>query len=107
MVRDSKHLFVNLTKLQPLNDEWFRKASQEGVRQAIDAWMNGNAHNSAFPNIGKWSANGIAITESWLKQGLEPRCITRDLKWGTPVPGTYREGYENKVFYVWYDAPIG
>ena len=33
-----------------------------------------------------------------------PRQMTRDLKWGIPVP---REGYENKVFYVWFDAPIG
>ena len=40
----------------------------------------------------------------WLNEGLQPRCITRDLSWGVPVP---REGYENKVFYVWFDAPIG
>ncbi|CEI98711.1 Putative Cytoplasmic methionine-tRNA ligase Mrs1 [Rhizopus microsporus] len=53
---------------------------------------------------GGWSANGIHITESWLKEGLKPRCITRDLKWGVPVP---LEGYEDKVFYVWFDAPIG
>ena len=35
---------------------------------------------------------------------MKPRCITRDLKWGTPVP---LKGYEDKVFYVWFDAPIG
>jgi methionyl-tRNA synthetase len=29
-----------------------------------------------------------------MEQGLKVRCITRDLKWGTPVP---REGYEDKV----------
>jgi methionyl-tRNA synthetase len=39
-----------------------------------------------------------------LKEGLKGRCITRDLKWGTPIP---REDYKDKVFYVWYDAPIG
>ena len=39
-----------------------------------------------------------------MSQGLKPRCITRDLRWGTPVPA---EGYERKVFYVWFDAPIG
>jgi len=33
-----------------------------------------------------WSSNGLDITNSWLKGGLEERCITRDLKWGTPVP---------------------
>ena len=46
----------------------------------------------------------MAITEAWLNEGLKPRCITRDLKWGTPVP---LEGYTEKVFYVWFDAPIG
>jgi methionyl-tRNA synthetase len=39
-----------------------------------------------------------------LKGGLLGRCITRDLKWGTPVP---LEEFKNKVFYVWFDAPIG
>lgn len=39
-----------------------------------------------------------------MRDGLKVRCITRDLKWGTAVP---REGYEDKVFYVWFDAPIG
>lgn len=53
---------------------------------------------------GGWSANCKAATDAWLKGGLKERCITRDLKWGTPVP---LEGFENKVFYVWFDAPIG
>eukprot|EP00967_Tisochrysis_lutea_P096449 scaffold141263_cov15-Tisochrysis_lutea.AAC.1 len=35
-----------------------------------------------------------AVTNAWMRDGLKPRCITRDLKWGTPVP---RPGYENKV----------
>ena len=39
-----------------------------------------------------------------MRDGLKYRCITRDLKWGTPVP---RAGFEDKVFYVWFDAPIG
>ena len=44
------------------------------------------------------------IAKSYLKDGLKQRCITRDLKWGIPVP---LEKYKNKVFYVWFDAPIG
>ena len=51
-----------------------------------------------------WTNNARVIAKSWLKMGLVPRCITRDLKWGTPVP---MKGYEDKVFYVWFDAPIG
>ena len=36
--------------------------------------------------------------------GLKPKCITRDLKWGVSVP---LEDFKKKVFYVWFDAPIG
>jgi len=52
----------------------------------------------------------ISITKTWLDKGLESRCITRDLKWGTPVPYDYHEKlnkYKGKVFYVWFDAPFG
>ena len=34
------------------------------------------------------------VTKAWMEQGLKVRCITRDLRWGTPVP---LEGYEDKV----------
>jgi len=53
---------------------------------------------------GKWSQNSIQVSEGWLNTGLKPRCISRDLKWGTPVP---KQGFTDKVFYVWFDAPIG
>ena len=81
-VRTSQHLFLDLPKLEPALREWIASSSVAG----------------------SWTANAVAITESWLASGLKPRCITRDLKWGTPVP---RPGYESKVFYVWFDAPIG
>ena len=42
-------------------------------------------------------------TRAWIRN-LKGRCITRDLKWGTKVP---LEGFENNVFYVWFDTPIG
>nr|POE67862.1 methionine--trna ligase, cytoplasmic [Quercus suber] len=53
---------------------------------------------------GSWSQNAIQITNDRLKKGLKSRCITRDLKWGVPVP---LERFSDKVFYVWFDAPIG
>jgi len=53
---------------------------------------------------GEWTENSIAVSEAWIKKGLKPVNITRDLKWGVPVPV---KGYEKKVFYVWFDAPIG
>lgn len=46
----------------------------------------------------------MQTTKSWMRDGLKPRCISRDLIWGTPIPF---KGYEEKVFYVWFDAPIG
>ena len=57
-----------------------------------------------FVCLGTWSSNAQHITQAWVQEGLKPRCITRDLKWGTQVP---LEGYTDKVFYVWFDAPIG
>ncbi|XP_011175606.1 methionine--tRNA ligase, cytoplasmic [Solenopsis invicta] len=51
-----------------------------------------------------WSNVAKVVSKTWLRDGLKPRCITRDLKWGIPVPV---EGFENKVFYVWFDAPFG
>jgi methionyl-tRNA synthetase len=80
--RDSKHIFLALDKLEPQLKEWVTRASEEG----------------------KWSKNSRTITNSWIKEGLKPRCITRDLVWGTPVP---LEGFKDKVLYVWFDATIG
>lgn len=62
--RQTKHVFLDLDKLQPAAEEWFKSSSKEG----------------------NWSSNGVQITASWLKEGLRPRGITRDLKWGTAVP---------------------
>ncbi|RGB23838.1 methionyl-tRNA synthetase [Rhizophagus diaphanus] len=82
IMRESKHMFLDLATLQKTVEDWVIKTSVEG----------------------KWSTNSKTITNSWLKEGLKPRCITRDLKWGTPVP---LEEMKEKVFYVWFDAPIG
>ena len=43
---------------------------------------------------GCWSQNAIQATYAWLKEGLRSHCITRDLKWGVPVP---HEKYKDKV----------
>uniref|UniRef100_A0A1B6DHK9 Methionine--tRNA ligase, cytoplasmic n=2 Tax=Clastoptera arizonana TaxID=38151 RepID=A0A1B6DHK9_9HEMI len=79
-IKESQQLFLDLPKLEPELKDWSSKGS----------------------NV--WSNNAMVITKAWLKQGLNPRCITRDLKWGIPVP---LQGFEQKVFYVWFDAPIG
>ncbi|XP_019900678.2 methionine--tRNA ligase, cytoplasmic isoform X3 [Esox lucius] len=82
VVRSSKHLFLDLPKLEAPLEQWLEKSMGSG----------------------DWTANAKQITRSWLRDGLKPRCITRDLKWGTPVP---HPDFSDKVFYVWFDAPIG
>lgn len=77
-LRTSKHLFLRLDTLS----------------SEIEAWVKSNT---------QWPKLTYSVAMKWLNEGLQPRCITRDLSWGVPVP---REGYENKVFYVWFDAPI-
>eukprot|EP00873_Tetraselmis_striata_P020356 jgi/Tetstr1/440620/TSEL_028930.t1 len=62
------------------------------------------AYVEAASASGGWTANCLTTTQGWFARGLQHRAITRDLSWGTPVP---RPGYEDKVFYVWFDAPIG
>lgn len=77
--RDTKHLFLKLSALnEPVRD-----------------WVN---KNEQWPGLVK------SIAQKWLNEGLQDRCITRDLEWGVPVT---IKGLENKVFYVWFDAPIG
>ncbi|MEM5874355.1 MAG: methionine--tRNA ligase [Candidatus Aenigmatarchaeota archaeon] len=78
--KKEKHLFLDLDKLESKVKEWIE--SKKGI----------------------WREHVISYSLGWLKDGLRKRCITRDLKLGVKVP---LEGYENKVFYVWFDAPIG
>jgi methionyl-tRNA synthetase len=51
-----------------------------------------------------WKPNVYGQVKSWINNGLQPRAVTRDLDWGVPVPV---EKNDNKVLYVWFDAPIG
>lgn len=56
----------------------------------------------------EWPALTKSIAGKWVKEGLQDRSITRDLYWGVPVEkdGVPRPGFDAKVFYVWFDAPI-
>jgi methionyl-tRNA synthetase len=55
---------------------------------------------------GDWKANVRTFVAGMLAD-LQARPITRDMKWGVPVPGDRGPGVEGKVLYVWFDAPIG
>jgi methionyl-tRNA synthetase len=52
----------------------------------------------------RWKSNVYGQCKSWLNDGLKPRAMTRDLDWGVRVP---IQNANNKVMYVWFDAPIG
>ncbi|MEM4331110.1 MAG: methionine--tRNA ligase, partial [Candidatus Pacearchaeota archaeon] len=79
-IKEVEHLFLRLDKLSKNLEEW--------LKEKKDIWRE----------------QVISLALGWIKEGLKPRCITRDLKHGVKVP---LKGFEEKVFYVWFDAPIG
>ena len=88
ILKETDHYFLDYSKLQ----------------DKIERYVRENKH---------WKYWVYEETISWLKEGLKPRPITRDLDWGVKIPDqeipeTLRlEGSENKRFYVWFDAVIG
>ena len=82
VLKSTKHLYINLPAIQKEYAPWMKEASEKGM----------------------WAKNAVQMTQAWIRDGLHERAITRDLKWGIPVP---KPGFEDKVFYVWFDAPIG
>ena len=83
-VRDTNHLYLK----------------QSELADRLRAWVN---------RAEGWPVLASSIALKWLDEGLQDRSITRDLKWGIDVTnkdGNPRDGFENKVFYVWFDAPI-
>lgn len=81
VLKTTKHWYLDLEKYQ---GEWLEK------------WIDSHKKD--------WKSNVHGQCKSWLKSGLQPRAVTRDLDWGVPVPV---EGADGKVLYVWFDAPIG
>ena len=84
-IRDTNHLYLK----------------QSDMSDKLRAWVE--THRA------DWPALTTSIAMKWLDEGLRDRAITRDLEWGVPVvnaDGTVREGFDGKVFYVWFDAPI-
>jgi methionyl-tRNA synthetase len=81
ILKETKNWYLPLDKLQ---DEFLNK------------WVESRKSS--------WKSSVYGQCNSWLKEGLKPRAMTRDLDWGVPVPVKDAEG---KVMYVWFDAPIG
>ena len=81
VTKATKHWFLPLDRYQSFLEDWILK---------------GHADD--------WKPNVYGQVKSWLDDELKARAVTRDLDWGIPVPVP---GGENKVLYVWFDAPIG
>lgn len=79
-MRATKNLFFLASRVQDTWKQWLAKTAP------------------------KWSRSAAAIAQGWASEGLRDTSITRDLPWGISVN---KPGYENKVFYVWFDAPWG
>ncbi len=79
MLRETRHLFLKLNEFQ----------------NRLENWLKSKTH---------WKENVLNYCWGWFKAGLGERAVTRDLSWGIPVPVA---GYEDKVIYVWFEAPIG
>ncbi|MFH1917098.1 MAG: methionine--tRNA ligase [Nanoarchaeota archaeon] len=79
-VRESEHVYIDLDRLSDQLDQW------------IDS------------NKGVWRPQVYHEAKRWIDEGLRSRSITRDMEWGIKLP---RDILEDKVFYVWFDAPIG
>ena len=84
-LRKTNHLYLLQSKLQEKLRKWINEKDD-------------------------WPILATSIAKKWLTdgEGLQDRSITRDLEWGIPVKtnGITWEGMEDKVFYVWFDAPI-
>ncbi|HEX4920976.1 MAG TPA: methionine--tRNA ligase [Candidatus Bathyarchaeia archaeon] len=79
VLRESKTWFFDLPKLT----------------DKLTKYIEGNAN---LPE------NAKNFSLSWLREGLKPRSITRDLKWGIKAPF---KGSEDKTIYVWMEAVLG
>lgn len=62
-------------------------------KERLEAWIETK----------KWKPNVINFIKGYIQE-LHPRAITRDSTWGVPLP---LSNTEDKVLYVWFDAPIG
>ncbi len=79
--KNTRHWYLPLDHYEPMLRKWI---------------LEGHKHD--------WKPNVYGQCKSWIDQGLLPRAVTRDLDWGVKLP---LEGFDGKVLYVWFDAPIG
>ncbi|HHL72119.1 MAG TPA: methionine--tRNA ligase [Bacteroidetes bacterium] len=97
---DPKSAVTNTTPVMKETTHWYLPLAE--IQPRLEKWI------ASHPD---WKPNVLGQVKSWFADGLKDRAVTRDLPWGVPVPEDVaaKEGVdvENKVLYVWFDAPIG
>jgi methionyl-tRNA synthetase len=78
-VKTTRHWYIDLSRLSDQLSQYLRDNKQ----------LPANAKNFSL---------------NWIKEGLKPRAVTRDVEWGIPAPFP---GAEGKTIYVWVDAVLG
>jgi len=79
IVRSTRHWFFDLPQLS----------------EKLRAWL---ATNDKMPERVR------AFSLNWIEEGLKPRAVTRDNRWGIPAPFP---GSDGKTIYVWFEAVLG
>jgi len=78
-MKTTRHWYIDLSRLSEPLTEYLQSSQQLAA------------------NVKNFSLN-------WIKEGLKPRAVTRDVEWGIPAPF---KGAEGKTVYVWVDAVLG
>jgi len=79
VIRRTRHWFFDLPRLEDRLRKWL-------------------SSSDSMPDRVK------AFSLSWIEDGLRPRAVTRDNKWGIPAPFP---GSGGKTIYVWFEAVLG
>ncbi len=88
---DPKSKITGSPLIKKASAHWYLKFDK--FKDRLKKWI---AQKDFKPNV-------MNFTQSYIDD-LKERAITRDSSWGIPVPLDDAKG---KVFYVWFDAPIG
>lgn len=89
ILKDTEHYFLDWSQLQPQIEDYVARSGPH--------WKN-------------WV---FQETQGWLRKGLKPRAISRDISWGVPLPidripnNKLIDNHQEKRLYVWFDAVIG
>ncbi|OAA32411.1 methionyl-tRNA synthetase [Moelleriella libera RCEF 2490] len=94
----SGDVFARSCRKRGINTLYVSGTDEYGTTAEARAFLgNGSPENFESTKAGSWSTNSKVITASWLKEGLQPRSITRDIKWGTQRTGA-NGGADLKIF---------